>query len=170
MITCPSCKNKEFSGALFCSKCGAQIMLSQEDSPTIEIKRAVIEEFNEITTPTFPQPPSDASDSKVAIHILDDGNVIHIHGRDEFTFGRSTDGQTIIPDIDLSTFEAYEAGVSRLHANLNIHGIEVSIQDLGSANGTSINGDRIDPLTEYDIKHGDIISLGRLRVQVLIQE
>ena len=170
MITCPSCKNEEFSGALFCSKCGAQIILSQEEYPTNVIEDAVIEEFNELMTPTFPEPPADASDSRVAIHILDGNNIIHIHGRNEFTFGRSTDGQTIIPDIDLSTYKAYEAGVSRLHANLNIQGTEVSIQDLGSANGTRINGDRIDPLTEHDINHGDIISLGRLRVQVLIQE
>jgi len=70
----------------------------------------------------------------------------------------------------LSTFEAYKAGVSRLHANLNIQGIDVSIQDLGSANGTRVNGDRIEPLTEHALKHGDIISLGRLRVQILIQE
>ena len=170
MITCPSCKNEEFSGALFCSKCGTQIILSQDDYPTNVIQGEVIEEFNELKAPTFPKPPSDASDSRVAIHILEDGNIIHIHGRNEFTFGRSTEGQTIIPDIDLSTFKAYEAGVSRLHANLNIQGIDVSIQDLGSANGTRINEDRIEPLTEYDLKHGDIVSLGRLRVQVLIQE
>jgi len=170
MITCPSCKNEEFSGALFCSNCGSQIMLSQEDYPTNVIKGTVVEEFNELKAPSFPKPPSDASDSRVAIHMLDDGNIIHIHGRNEFTFGRSTEGQTIIPDIDLSTFEAYKAGVSRLHANLNIQGIDVSIQDLGSANGTRVNGDRIEPLTEHALKHGDIISLGRLRVQILIQE
>jgi pSer/pThr/pTyr-binding forkhead associated (FHA) protein len=111
-----------------------------------------------------------APDSRIAILILGSEKVIHITGNDEVTLGRFTKGQTIIPDIDLSPFQAYEAGVSRLHANIDIKNSEITIKDLGSANGTRLNGMRIQPHQAYQIKHGDVLTFGRLKVQVLIKE
>jgi pSer/pThr/pTyr-binding forkhead associated (FHA) protein len=155
-------------GALFCSKCGNQLIYP-EDTTTNVIKSRTIERIESENIPEFPAPPADASDSKVALLVLDNSVAIHIRGREEFTLGRSTKGQTIIPDIDLNPFNAYEAGVSRLHANLTIAGGNVFIHDLGSANGTHLNGRRIDPHVEQPIQHGDILTFGQLKVQVLIK-
>ena len=169
MISCPSCKHKELSGALFCSKCGSQLIFSEANNTSV-IETTVSESLDGKAVPAFPPPPADAADSQAALLIMSDKVAIHIKGKDEFTLGRSSKGQTIIPDIDLNPYDAYEAGVSRLHANLNVLDSKVTIHDLGSANGTRLNGDRIESHTEYTLTHGDILTFGQLKVQILIKE
>lgn len=169
MISCPSCNHTELSGALFCSKCGAQL-ISIAGEHTNNIRTASIEDFARTEIPPFPEPPSDLSKSRVALLIIDNDEIIHVEGEDEFTLGRSTKGQTIIPDIDLSPYQAYESGVSRLHANINIGISGVALKDLGSANGTRLNGLRIEPHQEQPLKNGDILTFGKLKIQVLIHE
>jgi hypothetical protein len=169
MISCPACKNEELTGVIFCTKCGTQLIPGDESRVTSNIGSKTTDSFNIGSVPTFPSPPSDSPDSNVALLILSDGEVIHVAGKDEFTFGRSTEGQTIIPDIDLSPFQAYEAGVSRLHANIQTADAKITIKDLGSANGTRLNGNKIVPHEEYSLTHGDILTFGRLKVQVLLR-
>jgi pSer/pThr/pTyr-binding forkhead associated (FHA) protein len=130
----------------------------------------VIDRVDSFSIPSFPSPPEGSSESRVALFLLNSGDVIHVSGGDDFTLGRSTKGQTIIPDIDLNPYNAYESGVSRLHANLNITGSEVFIHDLGSANGTRLNGKRIDSHIEYPVKNGDILGFGQLKIQVLVKQ
>jgi hypothetical protein len=169
MITCPACNHKEPLGALFCSNCGAQL-IPTTGRQTNNLRAASIEDFARTEIPPYPKPPSHISESRVALLILDTNEVIHIQGEDEFTLGRSTKGQTIIPDIDLSPYQAYESGVSRLHANINIGISGVALKDLGSANGTRLNGLRIEPHQEQPLKNGDILTFGKLKIQVLIRE
>jgi pSer/pThr/pTyr-binding forkhead associated (FHA) protein len=88
-------------------------------------------------------------------------------GKSEYLIGRQHKSQPILPDIDLTPFNAYEWGISRLHASLAIKEDEVTITDIGSSNGTWIAGERIQPDTPYTLKHGDVIHLGKLKVQLL---
>jgi pSer/pThr/pTyr-binding forkhead associated (FHA) protein len=106
----------------------------------------------------------------VALLLLNNEVAIHLRGKDDFTLGRSTKGQTIIPDIDLNPYDAYQAGVSRLHANIRISGSEIFIHDMGSVNGTYLNGKRLDANLEYPVHHGDVLTVGQLKIQVLMKE
>jgi pSer/pThr/pTyr-binding forkhead associated (FHA) protein len=45
---------------------------------------------------------------------------------------------------------------------------DVYVMNLGSSNGTKINGQKIVSHVEYSISHGDLITLGKLKVQVLL--
>lgn len=168
MITCPTCNHQELSGALFCSKCGTQIFHIDRETST-NIQHFSIEEFIRIEIPPFPEPPPNAVGSKVALLILDQDEVLHIQREDEFILGRTTQGQTVTPDIDLGPYQAYALGVSRLHANLDTSQAEITITDIGSANGTRLNGIRIEPNQVHTLKNGDILTLGKLKIQVLIQ-
>jgi pSer/pThr/pTyr-binding forkhead associated (FHA) protein len=102
--------------------------------------------------------------------LLDTGQVLPLASRNEFTMGRISEGQPIMPDIDLSPYQAYAAGVSRLHAVIKWTGVSILFKDLGSANGTFINGNRLPQNSEQTLNHGDIVSLGKLRIQVLIDK
>lgn len=95
--------------------------------------------------------------------------MIELTERKEFTLGRVSQGQPIVPDIDLSPYQAYEAGVSRMHATIKIDQDQISVADLGSANGTRVNGKTIPSQTPRSLKHGDILTLGKLKIQVLFR-
>lgn len=172
MIICPTCHVENLPGAMFCAECGAQLVNSdyrtthafkRSPSDTLDVNRLQAELVAEARTPT-PEPV----DAAISLHLVDSGQIMHLAGRNEFTFGRVTEGQPILPDVDLSPYEAYSQGVSRLHASLKVTGQRVVIMDLGSSNGTRVNGQKIIPHADYPLNHGDIITLGKLKFQVLI--
>ena len=59
--------------------------------------------------------------------------------------------------------------VSGRHAALWIDDGALWLRDLGSTNGTYVNGVRLKPENEYPLSHGNIISLGKLKIQFLMQ-
>ncbi len=110
-----------------------------------------------------------ALSSDLALYLIEAKQTLQLAGRSEFTLGRVAEGQPILPDVDLSPFDAYAQGVSRLHAALKINKTRVAIMDLGSSNGTRVNGQKIVPHVDYPVNHNDQIALGKLRIQILIK-
>jgi len=172
MILCPNCQHHEISGSLFCSDCGAQLVFTERLS-TQAIYRTqsdiLSRDQKKASNANLPNPPSSAIDAIVSLHVIDNGEILPLAGRTEFTLGRVAEGQPILPDVDLSLYEAYSQGVSRLHAVLKIQAKGVVIMDLGSSNGTRVNGQKIMPNVDYPINHGDVFALGKLKIQMLIR-
>lgn len=56
-----------------------------------------------------------------------------------------------------------EPTISRAHAAIGYDGAGFFMQDLGSTNGTRVNGDR---LARVDLSDGDDLQLGKLRLRV----
>lgn len=175
MILCPNCQHQELPGALFCSECGAQLV-GFERLTTQTLKKTP---SDSLSYPSQTRPdtdistgvePSEGTEIAVSLFLIDSGQTLNLVGRKEFALGRIAEGQPILPDVDLSSFEAYAQGVSRLHAAIKIHETGVVVTDLGSSNGTRVNGQKIVPHVDYPIRHGDIISLGKLKMQVLINK
>jgi pSer/pThr/pTyr-binding forkhead associated (FHA) protein len=108
-------------------------------------------------------------DNWVTLHLLDTGELLPLAGRNEFTLGRGSDTQSVMPDIDLSPYRAYSSGVSRLHAVIRRGISQIVLTDLESANGTFVNGKRIEPNEEQALAHGDVIALGKLKIQILLK-
>ncbi len=77
--------------------------------------------------------------------------------------GRSGEGQ---PDIDLTPFGALEKGVSRRHIEIKRKGTLVLVTDIGSANGTWLNGQRLIANGERLLHHGDELQLSHLKLRV----
>lgn len=170
MIVCPNCQHQEYSGALFCSKCGAQFVQPKGAGSTTAIYTSIPDAATKIQPPPFPTPPPEHKNAQVALRVLDTDEMIFLHSSEEFSLGRATAGQPIVPDIDLTPFNAYETGVSRLHGSLNISRHPITIQDLGSVNGTRVNGKKLAPHSKTSLSNGDILTLGKLKLQILIQE
>lgn len=82
----------------------------------------------------------------------------------EMIIGRSTKGSVLAPDIDLTNRQASEMGVSRLHLSItyDVEHKAVLVSDLGSANGSFINGQRMMPKEVRVLRHGDELRLGKL--------
>lgn len=63
--------------------------------------------------------------------------------------------------------------VSRRHATLHCMPTECSLEDLGSANGTRLNGQKLTPRVPVPLKQGDSIQIGGFQLdfeQVLVEE
>lgn len=72
--------------------------------------------------------------------------------RDRVTVGKSDDNDVVLDD----------ATVSRLHAVLEQFPAGWCVTDLGSANGTFLNGERI--WAQQRLRHGDEVRVGRTRL------
>lgn len=169
MILCSNCKHPNMDGSMFCAECGAQLSgkdtLTTQNISTEEFKRA-----GGVELPKYDKyQPFDGQDAWGSLHLLDTGQVIPLSEKNEFTLGRVSEGQPIMPDIDLSQYQAYAAGVSRLHGIVRKGNNQIIFMDLGSANGSFINGKRLTPNEEQFLNHGDVVSLGKLKIQILLK-
>ncbi len=169
MIVCSNCKHTNITGAMFCSECGAPLgvadALTTQSIATGQVKEAVNKKVVHAQTP----PPVTSLNTWVTLHLLDTGQVLPLSDRNEFTLGRISEGQPIMPDVDLSPYQAYASGVSRLHAVIKREAGRVMLMDLGSSNGTYINGKRLNPNSEQSLNNGDVVALGKLKIQVLLK-
>ncbi|MCL4248698.1 MAG: FHA domain-containing protein [Anaerolineae bacterium] len=68
------------------------------------------------------------------------------------------------PDIDLTSVKAEESGVSRFHARFTYKEGTLYIEDMGSTNGTRINGFELVTGKTYRLTPGDEIEFGSLRL------
>ncbi len=175
MIVCMNCRHANMDGAIYCSECGAPLSAT-ESSSTHDIGPIREEELPKVEPKPEPPPmPAEIpaqglADNWVTLHLLDTGQMLPLAERNEFTLGRISEGQPIMPDIDLSPYQAYANGVSRLHAVIKRGPDSVVLMDLGSANGTFLNGKRLSPNVERDLANGDVVALGRLKIQILLKQ
>jgi hypothetical protein len=85
---------------------------------------------------------------------------------EEIIVGRydTTTGET--PDVDLNDYGAEEEGVSRRHAAIIAEEDALKVIDLGSANATFINGQKLIAHQARILRDGDELRLGHLVIRV----
>ena len=93
---------------------------------------------------------------------------IPLAGGNEFVLGRLDATRGVFPDVDLTLDGGLEGGVSRRHARIQRQRTQFFIEDLGSANGTFLNGQRLTPYLPHPLHDGDELQLGRVRIQVAV--
>lgn len=166
MIICPACQHENLDGSVFCGECSAKLdgadMLTTHSIRASEYLQFPADAKN--ATPYTPDLENWAS-----LHLIESGHILPLADRNEFTLGRISDSQPVMPDIDLTPYKAYASGVSRLHTVLRRAGEQVFIRDLGSSNGTYVNGKRMQANVDQILHHGDILSLGKLKIQILLR-
>jgi tetratricopeptide (TPR) repeat protein len=105
--------------------------------------------------PSSPRPAPAASGGPKLICLAGpkSGEEYALEGEEEFVLGRATDNAISIPD----------SSVSRRHAVVRKMGAGWTVGDLGSGNGTLVNGE---PLTsEAVLNNGDVIAMGDTELQ-----
>ena len=110
----------------------------------------------------------DNSGKTVYLNIYNQVETVTLADEQSVIIGRS-DAQTgFKPDVDLMRYNARKHGVSREHACLYLRGQCIYLMDLGSNNGTSINGQWLMAHHAQPLQQGDLIRLGLLEIQVQI--
>ncbi len=113
---------------------------------------------SEPTTPDAPAPAAptltvvhDAFDRPPAVLTLPGGQRVEIR-EGHYVMGRSLDSDVVVND----------SNVSRRHAEFVCAAGEVVVRDLGSTNGTKVNGVAV--TGEQILRHGDVIGLGAVTI------
>lgn len=93
------------------------------------------------------------------------------HGTGRMIIGRNEDKDSII-DVDLNPYKAIEKGVSRLHASLIYDKISETLMlfDMGSTNGTFINGQKLHPNERRALRQHDEILFGTLGFRIIYKD
>lgn len=153
---CPSCGEPRDPGAPFCESCGhdysgatvvpapaaaVAVPVSAAATLTIAADRGYFDAHSATSGLTFPE---GAGEVRVALT------------RDVVMVGRRSDSRGVFPDVDLrATID--DPAASHRHAELRRTATGWVIVDLGSTNGTAVNGQRI---TEHPLHDGDELRFG----------
>jgi hypothetical protein len=133
------------------------------------VKRVAANPLDEVSPPSIEQKPGDflvlprRTPWLIELKGLAGTDRVGIAVVGEVVFGT---GQ--VPDFDLIRYEAADKGVSRRHAMLRPSKDHLYLIDLGSTNGTRVNGDAVEAQKEITLKDNDLISLGGLNFTVRI--
>lgn len=87
--------------------------------------------------------------------------LIVLAGRDVGRMYKLEQGPTVIGRSHTSAIRLNDDSISREHATISLSGSSVYIEDLGSANGTVVNGDTI---VGHELRDGDKIRLGETTI------
>ncbi len=159
MIICPHCAHQNREGALQCEACGRG--LSTAVPPTRPTQK-LDSESSELTARATWGTARFKENTPIILRIRDTQDSISLEATKQLVVGRADDSNTRQPDLDLTPYGALEQGVSRNHVIILRSEHALTITDLGSANGTHLNGQRLIADEPRLLRDGDEIRLGRL--------
>jgi hypothetical protein len=165
MQPCLYCAHHNRAGSLLCENCGNAIL----DNDTLMR-----------STKTVPLPANDVWTGEGTTQIESHQSVLlHVHEAQSpilikpthraLIIGRAATTSELKVAIDLTAYGAYERGVSRIHAMMKRENGTLTIEDMGSANGTYVNGHTLIPGQRFLLRHGDEVRLGQLVTQIYFQ-
>jgi pSer/pThr/pTyr-binding forkhead associated (FHA) protein len=159
MRKCHECGFDNLEGTMVCDDCGFPIVkgtsmltLEVESYSAMSSGHAHTVMLNETTD--------------VQLEFVGFGERVAIQTDQRTVFGRLDENATPHPDVDLTPFGAFEKGVSRIHAALVRQDASLTLLDLGSSNGTLINGRRVSPNQPRVVQDGDEITFGQLVARI----
>lgn len=163
MNICPNCSYKNRVGELICASCGASIF-DDLFRHTREVTAVPPETVRTASLETRYL----AEGSSVVIRVADAPTPIRFVPEKPIILGRVNNQNPRRPDIDLTVYRAFEKGVSCRHAAIQKEDQGLIIADLGSTNGTCVNGERLSPHEPCPLRDGDEIRLGNLFLKVYL--
>ena len=166
MIKCPFCQTPHVDNTLFCSECGTYL-LEDDKRGTDPLGTGDIGWVgDEAEDPDGSDSAEGAGPTSVRLTIGDRKRTVEIQLNKAIHMGRLDPASDVFPEIDLTDDGGLEKGISRRHARILKREGTVVVEDLGSINGTFINGKRLAPYLPETLVSGDNLQLGRLLIEV----
>jgi pSer/pThr/pTyr-binding forkhead associated (FHA) protein len=173
MIECPICRSQYVTNTLFCEECGLYLLGTEKpDTDPLES-----EESSWLFGADSSQPGDGPSREPLTVRLRigassspenegDPPRELLVSLVKPIRLGRIDPLKEIYPDIDLTADRAMGHGVSRVHACIFGRGNYAMAEDLGSTNGTLLNGKRLAPYLPERLRDGDQLQLGKLLIEV----
>lgn len=169
MVKCPFCHATHVDNTIFCSECGTYL-LEDDERETDRLNESEIGWVGENTDDSGIVSSVQAGPRPMAIRLrigskkreveLPLNRVIHI--------GRVDPAENTFPELDLTEDSLQSKRVSRRHARILKQGDTVVVEDIGSVNGTFINGKRLDPYVPEVLEDGDTLQFGTLLAEIKV--
>jgi serine/threonine protein kinase len=107
-------------------------------------------------------------ETKVSLKLTASGEQISSSNQSELIVGRAH--KNMVPDIDLEPYGGTKAGVSRRHGRLLRKDNRWFVEDMGSTNGTFVNGVRLAPNKLTALQKGDVIRFGQIELEFSLEQ
>lgn len=161
-VECPNCKTKNRADDIFCYSCGHML----ERAAGLFDTRTFADATERIYSDDY-----FGHDSALALTVRDTEIVYELRPQrrnHELVVGRSGGNTAMVPDVDLANANGAQLGVSRLHLAIIYDNEAQALQvyDLGSSNGSYVNGQKLNPREKRILRNGDELRLGRLVMRV----
>ncbi len=169
MQLCPNCSHRNRPGVIFCENCGASLIGKAPLSTRAIGTKSLLPADNEASS--VATAGTDIFTSGMLLRMeIEGAEPILLEPKQETIFGRRDPATGGMPDVDLTPFAGYRMGVSRRHASIKqTDDNHLDLWDLGSSNGTFLNGTRLPPHKPYTIHDGDEIRFGQMIMRVYFQ-
>lgn len=176
-VICPVCGHANRPGALVCENCGSLLDLRAESRRATRDLRDAQEKATEIDDGAIQEEFAE----RVRGNTYHEGLVVQLKVDDfgnqpvmvspsmlkgEVVLGRRDPITEQVPEVDLDQFAGYRMGVSRRHAIMHFRNGSLTITDMGSSNGTFVNGQRLEARKPELIRDGDLLRLGQIIMTV----
>jgi len=166
VIRCPFCGTTYVVNTLFCSECGTYLLVDDvraTDPLDTDELGWVGEDEGEAASSSFVQGTGPLA---IRLKIVESERELEAALTKAIPLGRLDPASDVFPAIDLTTDNGLEKGVSRRHARIFNREGTVVVEDLGSINGTFLNGKQLVPYLPEVLHHGDQLQLGKLLIEV----
>ena len=167
MQVCANCGHTNRPGVLFCENCGTSLTGKAAVGTTKSF-----EEGGAYNTGPLAAAGTDYFMPNATLRVEIEGGPepVLIKPKQELIFGRRDPATGAMPDIDLTPYAGYRMGVSRRHAAIRSPDeSHLDIWDLGSSNGTFLNGQRLNAHRPYRLRDGDRLRLGQMIIRIFFQ-
>jgi hypothetical protein len=154
MRICPYCAHNNREGTFFCDDCG-ETLVGVAYTATRKLDASGADGLSKGAWGTARV----GRDSTVILRVRDNTESI-VLTNDETSIGRADPATGNRPTIDLTPYGAQEKGISRSHATIRRGDETLMLIDLGSVNGTHLNGQRLEPHQPRVLRDGDEIRFG----------
>lgn len=193
-IVCSKCSFDNRPGIIFCEQCGTQLIDVKPATDTRVMPNHLADQFQnldesgkyetmfvrsskdvghltgtsvfqpEMTLQLQPEMREDGATLTTPEPIL-----LNPEERTPIMFGRKDEKHGHYPDVDLLEYGGQQQGISRTHLEVIRTGKRIDIVDMGSSNGTFLNGVKLDAHEAHQIRDNDRLRLGKLVLLVTFQ-
>jgi len=159
-IICPACGASNLPGVAFCEDCGASL----SDAPTNSSPAVAPPVHYDAPTPVAapPQPVVVAARARL---VLTSGAREFALDKDTILLGRRSPVDGIFPEVDLTDYDT-DSYISRRHGRITRKDEGFVYEDLGSSNGSWVNGNKVQPSIQQPLVEGSSLRLGKTEMVV----
>ncbi len=170
-VACPVCGAAALPGEAFCDNCGAALLAPSQYAVPTSVASSRPTSQSVASPPSYssaPMPPYAPTQQAISLVIISPPPpaTLSIPNRPELIVGLSDPQSNRYPDVDLGPYGGLDLGISRRHFRLARQGDQLYLEDLGSVNGTVVNGQRIPPHTLQPLRNGDRLLLGKMELTI----